>query len=301
MALAVSLGSEPDLAGRLSATASLLEQRGYAVAPARLAGLCLGGEVSERSAQAAIAASPDLEVRGGLVLDRRRGLDPVAVGARAKAHAGASAAYLPATLAFVRALVRTAPFVISVAIAGSLASGGFAPADDVDLNLVVEDGHRHLAYVLLNALGIAHALRYRGKPVDDLSRRPLAPRVMTANLILERSDWLPLRRTDPQMALELLVQEPVFGADFLDVGIARNPALLAHFPQLTGRTPRWAVKAGRRAPGWLFPAALDGAAREVGSAAWRYMMWTRRRRPDALRRVELVRSTMRPYALFDRP
>jgi hypothetical protein len=30
------------------------------------------------------------------------------------------------------------------------------------------------------------------------------------------------------------------------------------------------------------------------------MQWTRRRHPGALARVEYVRSTMRPYTLFDR-
>jgi hypothetical protein len=31
------------------------------------------------------------------------------------------------------------------------------------------------------------------------------------------------------------------------------------------------------------------------------MQWTRRRHPDALARVAYVRSTMRPYTLFDEP
>jgi hypothetical protein len=50
----------------------------------------------------------------------------------------------------------------------------------------------------------------------------------------------------------------------------------------------------------LFPRFLDGAARALGEGAWRYMQWTRRQHPDALRRVAYVRSTMRPYTLFDR-
>jgi hypothetical protein len=101
------------------------------------------------------------------------------------------------------------------------------------------------------------------------------------------------------MALELLVQEPVFGAEFLEQAIADNSELLDHFPQLAGRVPRWRPAGGRRAPRWLYPALLDGPARRLGGAAWRYMMWTRRGSPEALRRVELVRRSMRPYALFD--
>jgi hypothetical protein len=200
----------------------------------------------------------------------------------------------------VRRLAAVAPFVVSVAIAGSLASGGFSTTDDVDLNLVVEDGYRHQAYVVLNLLGIAHALRHRRKPVDDLTRRPLAPRLMTANLVLERSDWNPLLRQDAEMAFELLVQEPVFGAEFIHNAIGRNQGLLEHFPQLVDRGCRWHIEVGRRAPTRLFPRLLETPARRLGEAAWRYMMWTRRNHPEALQRVELVRSTMRPYALFDR-
>lgn len=247
----------------------------------------------------AVASSPDLDLVAGLVVPPRTAGRADLIAARALTHSEVAPGYLAETLRFTARLVALAPFVISVAIAGSLASGGFAPADDVDLNLVVEDGHRHQAYVLLNLLGYAHALRHRGKPVDDLTRRPLAPRLMTANLILERSDWRPLRRVDPDMAFELLVQVPVFGARFLHGAIAANPGLLASFPQLAGRDGGPEVSAPRRLPAALYPSWLEGAARRLGEAGWRWMMWTRRNRPDALRRVQLVRETMRPYALFD--
>jgi hypothetical protein len=171
----------------------------------------------------------------------------------------------------------------------------------VDLNLVVDDGHRHLAYVAVNLLGLAHALAHREKPVDDLTRRPIAPRLMTANLILERSQCLPLERQDEDMAFELLMAEPVFGLDAVNELIHANPALLEHFPQLANKpAPLLIEPPARRLPSALFPTFLDGAARVVGESAWRYMQWTRRHHPDALARVRYVRSTMRPYTLFDR-
>ena len=193
-----------------------------------------------------------------------------------------------------------APFITSVSIAGSLASGGFRESDDVDLNLIVEDGHRHLAYVMVNVLGILHALRYRHKPVDDLTRRPIAPRLMTANLILERSQGLPLVRQDEDMAFELLIGEPVFGVEAIRDVIDANPILLDHFPQLAQRSsPLLIDPPQRRVSKVLFPSLLDWPARLLGESAWRYMQWTRRNRPDALARVAFVRATMRPYTLFD--
>jgi hypothetical protein len=280
----------------------LIRRRGYALTPSRLGRLCLGGPISEDEVRWAVAASPELTITEGLVVERTATAVVCDINARAAAHESDSAVYVPMTMRFVRTLVALAPFIRSVSVAGSLASGGFRAADDIDLNLIVDDGRRHIAYVAVNILGLLHALAHRAKPVDDLTRRPIAPRLMTANLILEISQCRPLQRQDEDMAYELLVAEPVFGAEIIEDVLDSNPAVVDHFPQLAGKgapllieSPRW------RLPGFLFPKFLDGVARRVGLAAWRYMQWTRRRHPDALARVAYVRSTMRPYTLFDEP
>jgi hypothetical protein len=124
---------------------------------------------------------------------------------------------------------------------------------------------------------------------------------MTANLILEHSQCFPLQRDDEDMAFELLIAEPVFGLETVNELLDANPMLLDHFPQLAEkRAPLLIEPPERRLPSVLFPRVLDGAARAIGEGAWRYMQWTRRDRPDALARVAYVRSTMRPYTLFDR-
>ena len=286
---------------RVTRSVALLERRGYAVTPARLAALCLGGPVSEPDVRWA-AAAEGLEIVEGLVVTPSSVARAAAISARARNHPALASAYIEMTKRFVRTLVAAAPFVRSVWIAGSLASGGFREADDVDLNLVVDDGHRHLGYVAVNVLGLLHAMAHRNKPVDDLTRRPLAPRLMTANLILERSQLAPLARTDEGMAFELLMSEPLYGVDIFKRIVEDNPDLLDHFPQLAvKRTPHVIEPAPQaRLPRWLFPAAADGAARALGGAAWRYMQWTRRHHPSALARVAFVRETMRPYTLFDR-
>ena len=288
---------------RVRRTVALLSRRGFALGPGRLGGVCLGGAVSESDVRWAVAATPELTLDRDLVVQHSDRMRAGAIRSRAATHASDAPRYLEMTVHFVRRLVAIAPFIRSVSIAGSLASGGFRASDDVDLNLIVDDGRRHLAYVAVNLLGLLHALRHRAKPVDDLTRRPVAPRLMTANLILERSQCHPLARQDEDMAFELLVSQPVFGVDVLNEVVDANPALLDHFPQLGYRAPApgIGVNVRPRLPLWLFPATLDGAAKRVGGAAWRYMQWTRRHKPDALARVAYVRATMRPYTLFDEP
>ncbi len=287
---------------RIRRTVALLARRGYAIGPQRLADLCLGGSISPDEVRWTAAASPDLNLVDDVVVDRTSLNRVGEIRSRAAGHGANAATYVQMTRRFVRTLVEVAPFIRGVSIAGSLATGGFREADDVDLNLIVDDGHRHLAYVAVNTLGLAHALAHRNKPVDDLTRRPLAPRLMTANLILERSQWFPLVRQDEDMAFELLMAEPLFGIEAIDELIAANPALLEHFPQLAAKqAPLLLDSPVRRLPAALFPTFLDGAARMLGEAAWRYMQWTRRDSPDALARVAYVRATMRPYTLFDGP
>jgi hypothetical protein len=287
------------IADRVRRTVALLRRRGYALDPSRLGEICLGGHVSELEVRWAAAAAPDLAIAEDLVIERDAVGHAGAIRARAANHRRESLPYLALTRRFVRKLVAAAPFVRSVSIAGSLASGGFRESDDVDLNLVVDDGHRHLAYVAVNALGLFHALGHRAKPVDDLTRRPIAPRLMTANLILERSQCHPLVRQDEDMAFELLMSEAIFGGEQVAEIIRANPVLVEHFPQLALRASPVEVDVPRRLPGALYPGLLDHPARWIGRAAWRYMQWTRRRRPEALARVAFVRATMRPYTLFD--
>jgi hypothetical protein len=291
----------PSTSERVLRTVALLSRRGFALGPDRLAALCLGGAISDGDVRWAVAASSDLTLEHGLVLLRSDNGRAADIASRAAAHDSDAPHYLAMTVRFVRTLVSFAPFIRSVSIAGSLASGGFRASDDVDLNLIVDDGRRHLAYVAVNILGVLHALRHRSKPVDDLTRRPLAPRLMTANLILERSQCRPLRRQDEDMAFEMAMSRPVFGLDVFDEVVQANPALLDHFPQLGHRSPALVIDSTSRLrlPAWIFPSVLDGAARRVGGAGWHYMQWTRRGKPEALARVAYVRATMRPYSLFD--
>ena len=286
---------------RIRRTVALLQRRGYALTADRLAAMCLGGSVTTDEVRWAATASPDLTIAGGLVVTRSAIERVAEIRSRAVDHGADAAAYVQMTMRFVRALVALAPFIRSVSIAGSLASGGFRSSDDVDLNLIVDDGHRHLAYVAVSGLGLVHALAHRHKPVDDLTRRPVAPRLMTANLILERTQCRPLARQDEDMAFELMMAEPIYGIEEVHQLLDANPMMLEHFPQLARKPPAQLIDAPSfRLPPALFPRSLDGAARRLGEGAWRYMQWTRRRHPDALARVAYVRSTMRPYTLFDR-
>src|SRR3982074_3939420 len=140
--MAAVVAPSPSISDRVWQTVALLRRRGFAVPPGRLAVLCTGGCLTESEVRWAVPATPHLSIAEDLVVEHRS-LNHVAdIRRRALTHLTDSGAYLEMTLRFVRTLVQVAPFVRSVSIAGSLASGGFRESDDVDLNLIVDDGSR---------------------------------------------------------------------------------------------------------------------------------------------------------------
>jgi len=64
---------------------AILERRGYAVAPARLGELCLGGRVEEDALVAALPAA-GLRLEAGLVTAGRLGEGAAAICARQAGH-----------------------------------------------------------------------------------------------------------------------------------------------------------------------------------------------------------------------
>src|SRR5258707_11042551 len=116
---------------RIWRTVALLGRRGYALSPERLAAMCIGGAISPREVRWTVAASPDLVIADDLVLDRAELARIDQIRSRARGHRADAGAYVEMTARFVRALVAMAPFIRSVSIAGSLASGGFRASDDV--------------------------------------------------------------------------------------------------------------------------------------------------------------------------
>ena len=114
MAVGYSPARHTSVSDRVRQTVRLLQRRGYALAPSRLGRLCLGGPLSEHEVLWAVAASPDLTIADGLVLERTAMARVREISSRAASHESDAAAYVPMTARFVSALVAVAPFIRSV-------------------------------------------------------------------------------------------------------------------------------------------------------------------------------------------
>jgi hypothetical protein len=122
---------------------------------------------------------------------------------------------------------------------------------------------------------------------------------MSVNVIWLDSDTRPFVRQDGAMALELFLSQPLWGAEYFQSILGCNRWLDGYFPQF-GAAHFHCPRPDQRPipPAMCWRERLSYAATYLG---WRWVMWTRRRNPEALARVALVRHYQSPYALFEMP
>lgn len=285
---------------RVFTTLALIERRGYNVSLECLAEWLLGGPISPAQLRTVIEKTEGLHLCAGLVhteavssMALRRTLE------RQHNHPTHRRRWWAEVERYVERLVVLCPQIRCVALAGSMAAGGFVETDDVDFNLFVEDGTRYTTYLQAAALALEVSLRHHSKPTDAHTRRWLLPKLMSVNVIWTDGDTRPFVRQDGAMALELFLSRPLWGEAYFRNVLGCNPWLDTYFPQFGARThhcTRSGTIRSHASTGWC--ERLSYTATYLG---WRWVMWTRRRNPEALARVALVRQYQSPYALFETP
>lgn len=301
-------GKEDDLEERVLRTLRLFSRWGHAATVSGLAASLLGGPVEPPELRHVLQGMEDVALRGDLVglsgeedllakTDRRR-----------QAHADLEATYLQVAEEFCHDLVSWCPFVQSVALTGSLASGGFAEGDDVDFDLLVERETKYICYLLGNLLGLKYAWRFRRREVNGHHSTPLLPKITCLNVVWPEDEARPFARRDEAMAFELLRCQPLMGVEHFAEVLDANPWLREYFPQVYERSWEEVVPNGATHPvgkllGSLrrFPRALDvleAVSRSLSWALYRFVQWSRRNDDEAVRRMEFLRDVKYPYEVF---
>jgi len=200
---------------------------------------------------------------------------------------------------FARSLLRACPLVDCVALSGSVATGGYVPTDDVDLDIFVWDHAKYLTYALALALGFLVSLRSR--------KGGRLRKVVCINVIWTRSQAEPFARNDEALAFELLHCRPIFGALHFRQVITSNPWLLLFFPQLgsvnpTDRTPPDVSPIGRIVR-WVgshlvLLTLADRVGRLLSHAVYEFAHWFKRNDLEAMERLAFLREVKFPYEVF---
>lgn len=201
--------------------------------------------------------------------------------------------------AFASQLVRACPFVDCVALSGSVATGGYVPTDDIDLDLFVLDGTKYIAYAIALGIGLRFALRHwnQGR----------LRKIICINVIWTRGQTAPFVRKDPSLAFELLHCRPIVGAEAYRAAIARNPWIEGYFPQvsekISNQSPHLPPNRFGRVLLWIasHPRLLrlaERLGRAASFAVYATAHWLKRNDSAAMQRLDFLRRAKYPYEVF---
>ncbi len=308
---------DPVLRARILDTVELMDRRGYGVPLEQFARLLYGGSAPAEAVAAEISRMPQFTVRQGLVVRRDRAGQEGAMAARQAGHALHAPEAAALASDFASRLVSSCSLVRSVSLTGSMASSGFDPRDDIDVNIVAKAGAKYTVYLWSLALSAVTSLRNRNKSTDEMGALPFLPKIICVNVVWEESQVRPLARQDKWIAYELLMHQPILGGAFWQGVLDDNPWIAEHFPQViepgfVGPDDRAAAAAARAArPGRSFfdflgrhphvQRAVERLAQVAVIALHRVVSITRTRSPIAREREAFVNLVKRPYSVYDIP
>jgi len=299
--------SDGGLAARVGETLKIMHRWGYAPRIEVLSEQLLGGPASVEHLHHELEARPDLIVQDGFVSLQGYAHLIRKSQRRVDSHQSFRAAALEIARGFARDLVNSCPMVDCIALAGSLASGGYGPQDDIDFDLIVRPGTKYICYLLAHLVGLRFSWRYRHLRLDEFHRTPLLPKITCVNVVWPEDQAKPFARRDEDMAFELLRCEPLYGAQAFRSALENNPWVRDYFPQAYDR--EWHTEPNPRPNllGRLLARVdrnpmmlrwLETASRRIAWILYQYVQRSRRGSPGPIARMEFLRRAKFPYEAF---
>jgi len=295
-----------DLASRILMTLHLADRRGYGLCLFHLSKTLVCGEVTTEKVLGELRNLPGISQSKGIYCLKGREQILTKTSERLKCHRKHAKIYQPVARRIASEYVSMCPFIKCIAVAGSMASGGFTENDDIDFNIYVEKGSKYTVYFVGILLSIKYSFLYRKKPLAECSKTPFLPKIICINVIWEDAEVFPYIRQDEYLAYELLRQKPIFGLEFYREVLSGNIWLKKYFPQIYDLEGD-EIKAGRTLTGRilrLFYSSRaisfigEGLCRRISTFLWRLVQFSRRNNPQALERVRWVKEMQKPYTLF---
>jgi len=266
-----------------------------------LAGLLYGGSATSAEIESNIANDGYVKSGGMVCLAGSQDLLEDTIR-RSEANSKYAAVYQELAIKYSRELASHCPFLLAAAAAGSMTTNGVDIGDDVDLNLLVEDGTKYVTYLASLLLGLKYSLRY-GEALGNGGLRKL----ICVNVVWTRSDTRPFIRQDDSLAFELMLSEPLVGSDEFRRVLERNRWVERAFPQAfrdrgEGQSHPPPSVIGRALVTVLanprLRAVADKACRLVAWSIYAAYHWIRRNDGEAKARLELVKRVKYPYEVF---
>lgn len=290
--------TERDLEERITGTLELMARRGYNPTTERLSARLLGGEVTVSEVEAAIEEAEGLQVSEGLAfIEGRSYLDMCKM--RLEANSEHQPLYRDIAESYTKELVAACPWVKCVMLVGSVATGGLCQGDDLDLNVVVEDGRKYSTNVIGSLLNRKYSYRFRKVLGMQREGHYLVPMVVCLNIIWEESQVHPLVRQDEQVAYEVYSSDVLYGREYFDRMIQSNEWMMDHFPQMYYGTDPEAVPHVPSSGGRV--GLLERISRGGLFSFERVVRMYLSRRESDVEMMDHYHRLKHPYGLYHRP
>ncbi len=298
--------SVPGLSDRILMTLQIADRRGYGLSLSHLSKILVKGEVNEEIVKHQLSFMKEVSHNGDVFCLKGREELLAETKRRLDCNRVLGGIYEIKAKQLASQYASLCPFIRCIAIAGSMASGGFSEEDDIDFNIFVEKGTKYTVYFIGIFLALKYALMNRRKPLSYKSATPFLPKFICINVIWEEHEALPYMRRDRYMAYELLRQKPVFGLRFYNEVLHKNMWVRSYFPQIYGSAPNeiHIKKTLMRKIIRLFYSnniishTGELLSKKISYVLWSFVQFSRRNNTAARQRVKWVRSMQRPYALF---
>lgn len=219
----------PRLEERIVTTLKLVEERGYNLTLNALSEKLVGGKVNPEELKHCFKQMVDVEYDGFFVA-RKGNLQSEKCRRRIISNKKLQNRYLTIAHEFLADFLKLCPWVKCVLIAGSMASEGLSKEDDIDLDIIVEDGTKYSTWLLGLILCFRYSLKYR-KEFSVRWFNSLA-RVICLSVIWESHQTGPFLRNDGQLAYELLTVKVLYNNKYFRRILKMNPWVNTWFPQL---------------------------------------------------------------------
>ena len=276
-----------------------MHEWGYAPTVEALSRDLLGGTVSVAELLRSIETTRDVVVEDGFAfLQGHKGLLQESRN-RVESHRALNGFARAIAEEFAQSIVRSCPLVNCVALSGSVASGGYAPRDDIDIDLFAQDGAKYLVYAISLMVGLRATIRHR----HSFGLRKL----VCINVVWTDTQSHPFRRQDHGLAFELLRCKPLLGDNYFRDVIRANPWVGAFFPQiretsksslripepgLAGKLVRWIGRHERLLH------LLDRLSRLATHMTYSAVHWLEWRDGKAMDRLHFLQRVKYPYEVF---
>ncbi len=154
---------ECSLEDRILLTLHLADRRGYGMCLLHISKMLIYGEAEEEQAKLMLSSMPLVSLQNGIYC--LRGSENLLSETRRRLLCNGVIVerYESEAVLFSTEYASLCPFIKCIAIAGSMASGGFSEEDDIDINIFTERGCKYTAYLLGILLSLKYSVKHRRK------------------------------------------------------------------------------------------------------------------------------------------